>query len=105
MLEQLRLRTGEGQPEPYLQYLLDAATEWILNYCNIDALPDGLRHTAVEMAVALHKTAGARGAVTSIKEGDSQVNYADIPSIDAVAGGFAAQLNRYRRMGTPCKAR
>ena len=105
MLEELKLRIGEAQPESYRKYLLEAATEWILNYCNIGALPDGLRHTAVEVAAALHRAAGTRGAVTSIKEGDSQVNYADIPFVDTVAGGFAAQLNRYRRMGTPCKPR
>jgi len=98
MIEFITLLLGEEPQEGYYDFLAESITEKILNYCNIDALPEGLTYTAAEMAAALSRAVDGVGGVASIKEGDSQVNYAS--AADSVVADYKAQLNRYRRIGT-----
>lgn len=95
-----------------LQFVIDDVTETILNYCNIDELPDGLVNTAYRMAidVARSESYGSESApdnVTAIKEGDTSVSYAKADSSGVYASSilknYTAQLNRYRKMVKPCK--
>lgn len=61
----------------------DAVTK-VLNFCNINALPTALEHVVIDMACGecmyLSAVCGTdvatEPAVTSIKEGDTQVNFA-----------------------------
>ena len=70
-----------------LQFAMDDVRETILNYCNLDELPEGLTCTAYRMVI-------------SISEGDTSTSFTSAG--DALAGGglkdYQGQLNRYRRV-------
>lgn len=94
ILEKVKLRlsgfgieTGSGD-EPLLGFCVQKALDCILNDCNLKELPDGLVHVAVDMAAGEYlrskKQSGqldidsvdlSAAAVSSIKEGDTQVNF------------------------------
>ncbi len=94
-----------------LQFVLDDVVETILNYCNLDELPAGLENTAYRMAIDIYRAEGigssslSAGIVTSIKEGDATVSFADQSSKDyyteSILKNYTAQLNRYRRLIRP----
>lgn len=96
--------------------------EFILNYCNIEKMPLGLKFTYVNMIMASYlelyvvknyvngsdNEKEIAAAVASITEGDVSVTYKDNTSSDKVLNakaligslmdGYRAYLTRYRRM-------
>ncbi|MBR6313025.1 MAG: hypothetical protein IKR49_00105 [Clostridia bacterium] len=103
-----------------LQYAIDRAKEQILNDIHHAQMPDGLKHTFIDMAAGYYladrKAFGQLGdggadvtaaAVKQIKEGDVQVTFADdvqTPEqrLDALIHTLThpdpAQLTRFRRL-------
>lgn len=88
-----------------LQFVMDDVRETILNYCNLDELPDGLINTAYRMALDLyrHERPGEEEApltVVSISEGDTSTSFTS--AAGALTGGvlkdYQGQLNRYRKL-------
>ena len=88
-----------------LQFAMDDVRETILNYCNLDELPEGLTCTAYRLTIDLYRydrpgELEAPLAVTSISEGDTSTSFTSAG--DALAGGglkdYQGQLNRYRRV-------
>ena len=85
MLEVTKLKnllgTVSDEKDTVLQFILDDVEETILNYCNIDELPEGLVNTAYRMAMDIYRNEnigseeGSSGDITSIKEGDTTVNF------------------------------
>lgn len=96
--------------------------EFILNYCNIENMPKGLKFTYVNMICASYldlyvvknyvngvdNEKAIATSVASITEGDVSVTYKDNASSDKVLNakaligslmdGYRAYLTRYRRM-------
>lgn len=96
--------------------------EFILNYCNIEKMPLGLKFTYVNMIMASYlelyvvknyvngsdNEKEIAAAVASITEGDVSVTYKDNTSSDKILNakaligslmdGYRAYLTRYRRM-------
>lgn len=96
--------------------------EFILNYCNIEKMPKGLKFTYVNMLCASYlelyvvknyvndgdSEKAIAASVASITEGDVSVTYKDNTSSDKVLNakaligslmdGYRAYLTRYRRM-------
>lgn len=96
--------------------------EFILNYCNIEKMPNGLKFTYVNMIMASYldlyviknyvnsedNEKAIAASVASITEGDVSVTYKDNASSDRVLNakaligslmdGYRAYLTRYRRM-------
>lgn len=96
--------------------------EFILNYCNIEKMPLGLKFTYVNMICASYlelyivknyvnsedNEKGIAAAVASITEGDVSVTYKDNQSSDKILNakaligslmdGYRSYLTRYRRM-------
>lgn len=96
--------------------------EFILNYCNIEKMPNGLKFTYVNMICASYlelyvvknyvnsedNEKAIAASVASITEGDVSVTYKDNASSDKVLNakalisslmdGYRAYLTRYRRM-------
>lgn len=96
--------------------------EFILNYCNIEKMPKGLKFTYVNMMCASYlelyvvknyvndgdSEKAIAASVASITEGDVSVTYKDNTSNDKVLNakaligslmdGYRAYLTRYRRM-------
>ena len=71
----------DAAQETALQFILDDVTETILNYCNLNELPQGLENTAYRMAIDIYRAEGIgtseapAGEVASIKEGDTTVAF------------------------------
>ena len=96
--------------------------EFILNYCNIEKMPNGLKLTYVNMICASYlelyvvknyvnsedNEKAIAASVASITEGDVSVTYKDNASSDrmlnakaligSLMDGYRAYLTRYRRM-------
>lgn len=96
--------------------------EFILNYCNIEKMPKGLKFTYVNMIMASYlelyvvknyvnsedNEKAIAASIASITEGDVSVTYKDNTSSDKVLNakaligslmdGYRAYLTRYRRM-------
>ena len=101
-----------------LDFIIQKVTNHILNSCNISEIPEGLHQMAVDMVVGeflMGKKASGQldeseimssEAVTSIKLGDTQVNFGEdrTPSqqLDSLIAflmkGYEADLTSYRCM-------
>lgn len=95
--------TGDEQDET-LEFLIGTTEEMILNYCNIDMLPEGLTNTAYRMAMDLYRYDRPGGtapvAVTSISEGDTSTSFDNATNYlqDGILKNYKRQLNRYRKL-------
>ena len=107
MLEKLKKLLGieDDSKDFVLQYELDAVTDMVLNYCNIEELPFGLENTACRMAFDLYRydrPGSAEGpmSVETVTEGKTSTSFTR--AADALQGGvladYKAQLNRYRKL-------
>ncbi|ADZ84454.1 phage head-tail connector protein [Cellulosilyticum lentocellum] len=109
MIERLKQLLGISDEDTakdiLIQFALDDAENVILNYCNLSAVPDGLKTTWLKMALDLYRNENLGSVesgkyVSSISEGDSSVgfktNYSDFK--ESLLKNYIAQLNRYRRL-------
>ena len=104
----LGLAVSHTSQDASLTISLGDVEEVILNYCHIDELPNGLKNTAYRMAMDLYRNEGvgdvdgAGGNVTSIKEGDTQVNFGstkyEATFAVSLLKNYIPQLNQYRRL-------
>ncbi len=109
MLERLKLLLGiEGEEtDALLSFSLDSAKETILNYCNIEEVPEGLTMTWIRMAADFYQNelpgAADSDGVSSISLGDTTVAFGNKTKTEQYLGSilkdYKAQLNRYRRVG------
>ena len=106
---------SSGISDVILQFILDTVEEKILNYCNIEEIPDGLENTAYMMCIDEYGTkvssggsitSGDSGEVKKITTGDTTVEFntssstgdsGSTRSIDVV-DKFKKQLQRYRKV-------
>ena len=72
-IETIRVLTGNNDiSEEFIAFYLDSTREFIKSYCNIDAIPDELRPTYLEIT-ALRIKANASGSKSTLGEGVKQV--------------------------------
>ena len=98
-----------------IDFVIEKVREKIKNECNVDQIPDGLFHVAVEMACGEYLSAKKGSgqltefdvdeAVKQIKEGDTTVTYAIADGaitldglINLLIGSGSAQFVRFRRL-------
>ncbi len=88
-----------------LQFVLDIVEETVLNYCNLDDLPDRLINTCYRMAIDLYRYEKPADKempvrVSSITEGDTSTSFSSISDTlkETVLKDYKGQLNRYRRL-------
>lgn len=88
-------------------FAMASAEEMILNYCNIDTVPEGLQYTSCRMAIALYRNENtgheenALGSVSSITAGDTTTSFnasVDESFKESLLNDYKPQLNRYRRV-------
>ena len=104
--------------EEYLLEAIDEAKQTILNFCHVTAVPEGLYHVWADRACGIYLQAlyttgkldevlGSTDKASSVKVGDTQVNFA--VSSDASSGisgviqkflasGEDGELCRYRKL-------
>lgn len=87
-----------------IQFASEKVANNIMNRCNVSSIPDGLFHIAVDMTcgeflLAMKQTGrlnlsdlDLNGAITSIKEGDVQVNFANGQSDEEKLNSFLNHL-------------
>ncbi len=113
------LGIAPSEDDPLLAFVCRSVAERVKNETNRDAVPDGLRYMAAEMAAGQYlswkKDAGelagfdTEAAIKEIKEGDTDVTYAigegsQTPEqrldslIDYLINGRTREFIRYRRL-------
>lgn len=101
----LGIAADDGSLDTSLQFVLDDVQEAILNYCNLEELPAGLKNTAYRMAIDLYRydrpgDDSTPVVAVSISEGDTSTSFTG--AAEALEGGFLkdyhVQLNRYRKL-------
>ena len=111
MLEKLKMLLGitDDSKDMILQFTIDNVTDMILNYCNIDKLPEKLENVVLSMCVDKYRAESfgseeVKAPVKSISEGDVSVSFgssysvSDNPSMEFLKG-YKVQLDRFRRLG------
>ena len=98
---------GDGK-DPILTFLLDQVTDIVLSYCNLDAMPAGLKNTVVRMAADLYRSEGygkegAPTAASEVRRGDVTVKYtgqavAEIAGAKGILDDYTAVLQQYRKL-------
>jgi hypothetical protein len=105
--------TGEGisleeekRKEVVLRFILDDIKETIINYCNIEEVPDELKTTVYKMVIDMYRAenlgneSNALGNITSIKEGEVSINYSTTNTSlkNTIFKDYKAKLNKYRKL-------
>lgn len=112
-IELVRALTGNNTiGENFISFYLQSSADFIKGYCNIDAIPQGLHSTYIEIA-ALKVKANTDGAtaslgtgiksISSITDGNQSVSYAgsgikQYTTNEDFVVAFGDILNRYKRM-------
>ncbi len=106
----LGIAPEENSKDIILEFILDDVKETILNYCHICKIPPGLINTAYRMAMDIYRAENigdednSASDVTSIKEGDTTVNFGSTNSANdtvyasSILKNYVVQLRRYRRL-------
>ena len=110
-LERLKKLLGiaDDSKDEILQFTIDNVTDMVLNYCNINEVPEKLENIILSMCVDKYRAESlgsetSQGSVKSISEGDVSVSYGSAYSVSDNPGmeflkGYKAQLDRFRRLG------
>lgn len=107
MIEKLKVLAGVSEEDTsqdvFLQFALDEASETILNYCNLEEVPDGLQSTLVRMALEYYRNQNlgsvdeTQGTVRTISEGDTSISFSGSGEFGkGPLSDYKGQLNRYR---------
>ena len=105
MLEKLKAALGiaDDEKDGILQWIIDTVSEMVLNYCNIEELPESLENIVVLMCVDKYRAENF-GRVKSLLEGDVSVGFSsgysvsENPAMEFLKG-YRTQLDRFRRLG------
>ena len=81
---------------------LEEAQNWILGYCNLGEMPDGLLYAWAGMAAeaAEAKTFRQEDTLSGVRMGDVELRFRDEPAFSLLAKRYSQELNRFRRMAT-----
>lgn len=100
MLEKIKIMTGLKEMETndeVLQIMIDDATDAVLNYCHRKELPKKLEWVVRELVI--NKIADDNeGNISSIKRGDTQINYTSPISTADFSIKQISSMNEYRKL-------
>lgn len=82
-----------------LELMIEDAIMAVLNYCNIKDLPKQLELVVREIVANSFNTQ-LEGNVSSIKRGDTQINYSNTIDINSFSDKQKSSMNRFRRITT-----
>ena len=102
----LGIKADDTSKDAILEFIINNVTEVILNYCNINELPQGLINTAYRMCLDLYRNENlgneesSLGSISSITEGDTSTSFRSgvTEFKDSLLKDHKRQLNRYRRL-------
>lgn len=101
----LKKITGFSFCEDVYRFAASSAEEAVLNYCNIDEIPEGLENTTLNIAADILRR-GQYGngdvpvAVSSVTVGDTSTSFTPLSDSETneVIANYVKTLNRYRRV-------
>ena len=114
-IEAIRLLTGNNAiSDDFIAFWLDSTKKFVLGYCNIESIPEGLKPTVLEIA-AFRVNANSNGSeaalgqggrqVGSVSDGNQSISYVtassgvkQFVSEEDIIAAYGYILNRYRRM-------
>lgn len=107
--ELLGITKEDISKDTYINFAIDDALESILNYCNLDCFPAGLKNTLIKMSLDYFRSASLgsveeEGQIRSISEGDTSIGYEKVDRANlekTFLGNYRIQLNRYRKLTNP----
>lgn len=109
-VEQLKTLLGiaadDTDKDLLVQFALESAQELILNYCNIDEVPDGLASTLMRISMDIYRNEQPGGsevpqAVKSVETGDTKTSFGVTETTgysESIVKNYKKQLNRYRKV-------
>lgn len=104
MLEKVKIRLAslgilngieDTSQDAVLSLMISDTTDAVCSYCHRKTLPSGLEHLVRDVVVRTVRTDN-EGNVSSIKRGDTQINYASTVTVDSFTGKDTAVLNTFR---------
>lgn len=100
--EKVRKLLGDNVPADdfVIGHVISGAESYILRYCNIDSVPDGLENTLIDMAAEMCRESRdtSHKGIASLKEGDMSVSFSQNRTAGEICATFNSQLNRYRKL-------
>lgn len=101
----LKKITGFSFCDEVYNFAASSAEEAVLNYCNIEEIPDGLVNTTMKIAADILRR-GQYGSgdipvvVTSVKVGDTNTSFTSLSDSETaeVIANYEKTLKRYRRV-------
>ena len=107
-LEKLKLLLGitDDSKDVVLQFVIADVEESIINFCNIDEVPEGLVNTGYRMCIDLYRNenlgdeSNPLGSISSISEGDTSTSFRSNATEfkDSLLKNYQAQLIKYRKL-------
>lgn len=103
---------GIDMTEDDIRLAAEEAQQVIINYCNIQSVPDVLRFTWANMAVDILKSLNAEDTGEAVSGGPSSINMGDtslsfssggsntghVVDLDKLINNYSAQLKKFRRI-------
>lgn len=101
MLETIKLILGIAENDisldNILNLMIEDTTTAVLNYCNINKLPEQLKYIIREIVINKFKE-GQENNIQSIKRGDTQITYTSPIDINCFTDKQRYALNRFRKI-------
>ena len=103
ILQEMKLRPNikpkDIENDSLLLSYINETIEKVKNYCNRKKLPITLFYTIIGIAIDLYEYRSTDSkAVISETQGSRSMTYAGKDELDSIITGYAAILNRYRRI-------
>lgn len=97
----LRLDISDTSKDNKLNSFINQIEKKIFNYCNIEAIPDALFYTWVDMVVGFYQSQNSSsGEIKSVQRGDTTIEYSTSKnsSLDSIVSSNSSELNKYRKL-------
>lgn len=101
----LKKITGFSFCDEIYRFAAETAEESVMNYCNIDEIPDGLENTTLKIAADILRRGQYGGGdipviVSSVKVGDTSTSFTPLSDSETaeVIANYEKTLKRYRRV-------
>ena len=108
-LNTLKMLLGvtDNSKDDILTFTMNKVTDMVLNYCNIDYIPDRLDNVLINMCIDMYRAESLgqeelQGPVKSITEGDVSVSFGNAQNVSDNPGmeflkNYTLQLDRFRK--------
>lgn len=103
--ELLGIPEEDDSQDTALLFIMENTEDIMLNYCNLEELPEKLVTTAYRMAIDLYRyerpgEGEGQVMVSSVTEGDTATSFQGMDEVlkESVLKAYRTQLNRFRKL-------